>query len=179
MFIQSEHIYLRALEPSDLAILYTTENNIAIWKVSNTLTPYSRAILELYLETAHQDIYATKQLRLMICLNSTNEPIGTIDLFEFEPMHLRVGVGVLIFEAYRKKGFAFEAIELVKAYTRDTLLMHQLFCNISLSNSESLSLFEKCGFEIIGIKKQWNKISSNQFEDELMYQLVFSQNPEP
>jgi hypothetical protein len=27
MFIKSEHIYLRALEPGDLAVLYTTEND--------------------------------------------------------------------------------------------------------------------------------------------------------
>lgn len=173
MFIKSEHINLRALEPSDLDILYTTENNTAIWKVSNTLTPFSKAILELYLETAHQDIYSTKQLRLMICLNTNHNPIGTIDLFDFDPLNARVGVGVLIFEEYRKKGYASEAIELVKTYTRDTLLLHQLYCNISLSNSESVNLFEKCGFVKIGAKKQWNRISKNQFEDELMYQLIF------
>lgn len=173
MFIQSEHTYLRALESSDLNILYTSENNSSVWKVSNTVAPFSKDILELYLETAHQDIYASKQLRLMICLNISNEPIGTIDLFEFEPLHGRVGVGVLIFEAHRKKGYAYEAIELVKEYTRDTLLLNQLFCNISLSNNESVSLFEKCGFEKIGIKKQWNKISKNQFEDEFMYQFIF------
>lgn len=173
MFIKSEHIYLRALEPSDLAVLYATENNTSVWKVSNTLTPYSKAILELYLQTAHQDIYSTKQLRLMICENSSDKAIGTIDLFDFDPMNARVGVGVLIFEAYRKKGYANQAIELVKDYTRDTLLLNQLFCNISASNIESVSLFEKCGFEKIGIKKQWNKISLNQFEDEWMYQLVF------
>ena len=27
MFIQSEHIYLRALESTDLEVLYTSENN--------------------------------------------------------------------------------------------------------------------------------------------------------
>lgn len=173
MFIKSEHIYLRALEPSDLAVLYTIENNTAIWKVSNTLTPYSKAILELYLETAHQDIYSSKQLRLMICENSTDNAIGTIDLFDFDPLNVRVGVGVLIFENYRKKGFASEAIELVKGYTHNTLLLNQLFCNISATNTESVSLFEKCGFEKIGTKKNWNKISTTQFEDELMYQFVF------
>lgn len=173
MFIKSEHIYLRALESSDLQILYASENNMSVWKVSNTITPYSKNILELYLEAAHQDIYSTKQLRLMICLNTSNESIGTIDLFEFEPLHGRVGVGVLIFEAYRKKGYAFEAIELVKEYTRDTLLLNQLFCNISASNYESSVLFEKSGFEKIGTKKKWNKISATQFEDELMYQLIF------
>jgi len=173
MFIQSEHIYLRALEPSDLAVLYTTENNTAVWRVSNTITPFSKAILELYLETAHQDIYSTKQLRLMICLNTNHNPVGTIDLFDFDPMNARVGVGVLVFDEYRKKGFASEAIELVKTYARETLLLHQLFCNISASNNESVNLFEKCGFEKVGTKKQWNRISKNQFEDEWMYQLIF------
>lgn len=173
MFIKSEDIYLRALEPADLAVLYTTENNTSVWKVSNTLTPYSKAILELYLETANQDIYTTKQLRLMICENSTHKAIGTIDLFDFDPMNVRVGVGVLIFEYFRKKGYASQAIELVKDYASKTLLLNQLFCNISASNKESVSLFEKCGFEKIGTKKQWNKISPNQFEDEWMYQLIF------
>jgi diamine N-acetyltransferase len=176
MFIESEHIYLRALESSDLELLYASENNQEIWKVSNTLTPFSKDVLELYLQTAHQDIYTNKQLRLMICLNETNEPIGTIDLFEFDPMHFRVGVGVLLFESFRKKGYAFEAIELVKEYTQHTLLMNQLFCNISASNNESIILFEKCGFGNIGIKKEWNRISINEFEDELMYQFVFKTN---
>lgn len=172
MFIKSEHIYLRALESTDLELLYASENDSSIWKVSNTLTPFSKDVLELYLHSAHQDIYTNKQLRLMICLNQTHESIGTIDLFEFDPMHLRVGVGVLIFEQYRKKGYAFEAIELVKQYAQHTLFMNQLFCNISTSNKESIELFEKCNFEKIGIKKQWNKIAKNQFEDEWMYQLI-------
>ncbi|MES2568052.1 MAG: GNAT family N-acetyltransferase [Bacteroidota bacterium] len=172
MFIQSEHIYLRALESSDLDLLYRFENDPAIWKVSNTLSPFSKDILQLYLQSAHQDIYTNKQLRFMICLLETNEPIGTIDLFEFDPLNLRVGVGILIFESFRKKGFASESIKLVMKYAYETLLMHQLFCNISSSNNESIILFEKCGFEKIGIKKEWNQISKNHFEDEWMYQLI-------
>lgn len=173
MFIKSKDIYLRALESTDLDAIYTLENDTSVWKVSNTLTPFSKDVLNLYLQTAHQDIYVNKQLRLMICLNINNEPIGTIDLFEFDPMHFRVGVGVLIFEAFRKKGYAFEAIELVKKYAVETLLLNQLFCNISSSNKESVMLFEKCGFNKIGIKKQWNRILPNHFEDEWMYQLIF------
>ena len=173
MFIKSEHIYLRALESSDLELLYVSENDTSIWNVSNTITPFSKDVLELYLNSAHQDIYTNRQLRLMICLNQKHTPIGTIDLFEFEPLHLRVGVGILIFEEFRKKGHASETIDLIKKYTYQTLMMHQLFCNISSSNKESISLFEKNGFQKIGIKKQWNKISKNKFEDELMYQLIF------
>ncbi|MCD6017473.1 MAG: N-acetyltransferase [Bacteroidetes bacterium] len=172
MFIRSEHIYLRALESGDLNLLYSFENDQSIWKVSNTLSPFSKDVLELYLHSAHQDIYTNKQLRLMICLVETNEAIGTIDLFEFEPLHLRVGVGVLIFEGYRKKGHALEALQLINAYAKNTLLLHQLFCNISAGNMESIALFEKCGFKKAGVKKDWNRVSGHQFEDEFLYQLI-------
>ncbi len=172
MFLKAEHIYFRALEPTDVNLLYACENDVAIWKVSNTQTPYSKHVLSQYLETAFQDIYTNKQLRLVVCLIENDATIGTIDLFEFEPTHARVGVGVLIFEQYRNKGYAREAIELIKKYVFETLLVNQVFCNISESNKESISLFEKCGFEKIGIKKKWNQVSLNHFEDELMYQLI-------
>ncbi len=172
MFIKTEHIYLRALEPTDLELLYAYENDRTIWKASNTITPFSKDILEQYLSCSHHDIYTNKQLRLMICLCKNHQPIGTIDLFDFDPLHSRIGVGVLIFEEFRKQGFAFESIELIKDYTKNTLMLHQLFCNISATNTDSLSLFEKCGFTLIGTKKQWNRVSSKEFEDECMYQLI-------
>ncbi len=172
MFIQTEHIYLRALEPSDLELLYAFENNREVWKVSNTITPFSKHILMQYLETAQNDIYTNKQLRLMICKVQSHQCIGTIDLFDFEPFHARVGVGILIFEEFRKQGSAIEAIDLVRQYVFDTLLLKQLYCNISSSNKESIALFEKCGFKQIGLKKQWNRLSSKEYEDEWLYQLI-------
>lgn len=172
MFIKSDHIFLRALEKPDLETLYECENNTAVWKVSNTQTPFSKYVLEQYLESSHQDIYTTKQLRLMICINDSKEIIGTIDLFEFEPAHERVGVGILIFEPFRNKGFAFDALNCLKQYAFEILMVNQLFCNISSSNHESIKLFEKLGFENSGTKRQWNKIAVNQFEDELIYQLI-------
>lgn len=172
MFIKSERIYLRALEPNDVDLLYAYENDLSIWKVSNTITPFSKDILSQYLNTAHQDIYTNKQLRLMICEISSNTSIGTIDLFDFDPLHLRVGVGILIFDKFRKQGYAFESIELIKIYMKETLMLNQLFCNISSGNIESISLFEKCGFKLIGVKNKWNKVTQASFEDEKMYQFI-------
>ena len=172
MFIQTEHIYLRALEPTDLELLYTCENDRLVWKVSNTITPFSKYILQQYLESSQNDIYTNKQLRLMICKTKTHECIGTIDLFDFDALNGRVGLGILIFELFRKQGFAFEAIDLVKQYVFDTLLLNQLYCNITSSNNDSMTLFEKCGFQQIGLKKQWNRVKINEYEDEWVYQLI-------
>ena len=73
MKLIGENIYLRALEPLDIDVLFDWENDTDNWLVSNTQTPFSRFVLEQYIASAHSDIYTAKQLRLMICDNS-NKP---------------------------------------------------------------------------------------------------------
>src|ERR1043166_7160915 len=104
MKLHCETISLRALEPSDIDLLYQWENDTDSWLVSNTTTPFSRFVLEQYIATAHLDIYTSKQLRLMVC-NPENKAVGCIDLFDFEPLHLRAGIGILIADVTeRRKG---------------------------------------------------------------------------
>ena len=172
MFIKGEHIYLRALEPSDVDVLYKWENNRQIWHVSNTQTPFSRYVLEQFLVNAHEDIYTNKQLRLIISEIDKDGAVGAIDLFDFEPYHLRAGIGILIADEFRNKGYAFEALKLLQDYAFNTLLLKQLYCNVTVSAPASLQLFEKAGFEKIGLKKSWNRISATQFEDEYLLQLI-------
>ena len=102
MFIKGQHIYFRALEPTDVNLLYACENDMSVWRVSNTQTPYSKHVLSQYLETAYQDIYTNKQLRLVVCLLENDAAIGTIDLFEFDPTHAMVELEELIFGEDRK-----------------------------------------------------------------------------
>jgi diamine N-acetyltransferase len=172
--MKGSKVSLRALEPDDIEILYKWENNRSIWHLSNNISPLSRFTLEQYVLNAGQDIFATRQMRLMIdLLNPENgvKSIGSIDLFEFEPAHQRAGVGILILEGFRGKGYASESLELLINYAFETLQLHQLFANISTDNLESIRLFESKGFKFIGIKKDWNRIRNN-WQDENMYQLV-------
>ena len=171
MKLKGEHIYLRASEQEDIDILYKWENDTSIWKVSNTLVPYSRFVLEQYLLNAHQELQTSKQLRLIVCLNDAT-PIGTIDLFEFDSHHARAGIGIMIRESEQQKGNATEALQIFISYAFNTLLLNQLFCNIGADNDKSLNLFKKMGFEVIGSKKQWIKTGVNKFEDEWMLQLL-------
>ena len=168
-------IVLRAPEPGDIDVLYRWENDREIWQVSNTITPFSKYILEKYIENAHLDIYQVKQLRLMIDVSEDNLPlrtVGTVDLFEFDPYHLRAGIGILIGnKSDRSKGYASLALKKIIAYCFDTLLLHQLFCNITVENYESLRLFKKCGFKITGRKTDWIR-NSEGFTEELLLQLI-------
>jgi diamine N-acetyltransferase len=171
MFLQGEEIFLRAVEPSDADILYLWENNPDHWRVSHTLLPFSKHLLLEYVNSA-QDIFLSKQLRLIICLKQDDKPIGAVDLFDFEPFHQRAGLGILIAEKqFREKGYASEALDLTIDYCFEVLLLNQLFCNIEEENESSLNLFQGKGFDIIGLKKNWNRNSSG-FSHEYMLQLL-------
>lgn len=173
-FLAGRYIRLRAMEPSDIEILYSWENDTSIWKVSDTLTPFSRFQIEEFVANSKQDIYATRQMRLMIDLAGPTvqkTSIGSIDLFDFDPFHLRAGIGILIREDYRQLGYATEALNIFLAYVKTTLHLHQVFCNIQANNEGSIRLFENAGFIRCGIKKEWIK-AQNGFSDEWMYQLL-------
>ena len=109
---QGDLVNLRALELKDLAFLYTIENNESLWELSQTKTPFSKEILQKYLETTQKDSEEIKQLRLVIT-SKTNEPIGFIDLFELDSENKRVGVSIVILNSHRRNGFGKEALSLL------------------------------------------------------------------
>ncbi len=169
------NIRLRALEPGDADLLYSWENDTNVWKVSNTLTPFSRFQIEEYVLNSQYDILTSRQLRLMVDLlepNSGIKSVGTIDLFDFDPFHHRAGVGIWIREPFQNRGFGMEAMQLLIRYAFDTLQLHQLYCNISADNLLSVKLFEKLGFLRCGIKKDWI-YDGQKWLDEWMYQLIY------
>jgi diamine N-acetyltransferase len=165
-----KHISLRALEPEDLDFLFSTENNEQFWEISSTQTPFSKYILKQYIENSHQDIYEAKQYRFVIS-NMENNPVGMIDLFDFNPQHKRVGIGILLLPKYQNKGYASEALDLVIDYVFLYLNVHQIFANITSDNTKSIALFEKNNFKIVGIKKDWI-YSNSAYNDEILYQLI-------
>lgn len=172
--MQKNNIILRALEPEDIDLLMLWENDPEIWSYSNTLAPFSRHILKKYIESAANDIYQNKQLRLMIDVQDEEDrkTIGCIDLFDFDPYHLRAGVGILIAEMHnRNKGFGRKSLNLLKDYAFRHLQLHQLYCNIGVSNTVSIRLFESSGFVKSGVKKDWNRTSGG-YEDEYFLQCI-------
>ena len=171
--LKGKNIYLRTLEPKDLSLLDSIENNEANWEISGTQTPYSKHVLKQYLEQAHIDIYQAKQLRLVIALSNNNVPIGLIDLFDFDFQHKRVGIGIIITETHQNQGYAKDALKTLIKYCFSNLQLHQIYANILEGNSKSIHLFTQQGFKKVGLKKDWISYK-NQFKNEILFQLINS-----
>ena len=171
MKLENEVIRLRALEPQDLDILYEWENDTTLWELGSTLAPFSRYVLATYIANSHQSIYVQRQVRFIIELKETRKPIGTVDLYDFDPHHMRAGVGILIDNEFQKKGYASQALKLLTEYTFSFLLLHQLYAYIPVDNQASLSLFQKNGFQQGGLLKDWN-IYRAGYKDVCIVQLL-------
>lgn len=168
--LKGTNIFLRAIEPSDATKVLLWENNPKNWRVSGTEAPFSmHGILE-YINSIH-NFRQSGELRLMICLNSSQDTIGTLDLFEANFKHGRAGVGILIAEeSERNKGYAKESLELLKEYAFTFLGFHNLFANVLDDNAASIQLFESAGYELAGVKKEWF-LEKGKRIDERIYQL--------
>lgn len=165
---RGEYIYFRSITSDDIDLIMVWENNQKNWKVSSTTQAYTREQVEQFVNL-DQDIFLHEQLRLIVCLNETNEVIGNVDLFDFENVHKRVGVGILIDEDYRNKGYANQCVQLVEEYSKIILGVKNLFCNILTDNEYSIKLFEKNNYIRIGEKKNWHQYNGDWY-NEFFYQ---------
>lgn len=98
--------------------------------------------------------------------------VGAVDLFEYDPINRRAGIGILIYaNDDRGRGYASDTLATLCRYLRDTLGLHQLWCNIGADNRASLQLFLSAGFTQIGIKRQW-QWRPDGYHDEVMMQKI-------
>lgn len=147
--------------PTDVEKLFEWENNPDNWQVSDTHSAFTREQIEVFVKQP-QSLNENKQQRFMVCLD--NNPIGCIDLFEYDVVIKSAGVGVLIAKkAYRNKGYAAKALNLLIDKCRNELNIVHLFCNIYKENKASIRLFEKCGFQFVDERKLEGK-SVNYYE---------------
>lgn len=172
-FLSNERIYLRAVEPEDLDIMYEMENDPSMWDISSFTVPYSRFVLKQYIEGSQSDMFADKQLRLMITRRKDNCTLGTIDITDFVPLHSRGAVGIAIHNNYRQEGYASDALKLLCEYAFNFLSIRQLYAHIAADNEPSLRLFNSCGFSQCGMLKDW-LLTHEGYKDAVLVQCVNS-----
>lgn len=173
-FLMNDRIYLRAVEPEDLDTMYEMENDPEMWDISSFTVPYSRYVLKQYIEGSQSDMFADKQLRLMIVCRENNRTVGTIDVTDFVPLHSRGAVGVAIHKDYRREGYATDGLRLLCDYVFEFLCIKQLYAHVAVENEASMHLFATCGFTTCGVLKDWLR-TKDGYRDAVLMQRM---NPE-
>ena len=163
-------VTLRAMEPEDLELLYRIENDEQLWDVSATSVPYSRFLLRDFIAQSSGDIYADRQVRLII-EDDSHHTVGMADLVNFDPRHLRAEVGIVLERPYRRQGYAQAALNSIHTYATKVLHLHQLYAVIAASNSRALSLFNRIGYKTTATLPDWLS-DGHTYDDALLLQFL-------
>ena len=169
-WLKNDRITLRSPEPEDLELMYAMENDTTLWSVGNATLPYSRYTLRAYLEQSRQDLFSEHQARFVIEL-ADGEAAGMIDLAEYDPLNSRAEVCIGLLGRYRGKGIATETMQLLCEYAFKKLHIHQLYAYVPQWNNESITLFEKNGFEKSAFLRQWQR-NENGYNDVFLMQKI-------
>lgn len=170
-YLSNDRIRLRAMEPEDLEVLYTMENDPQSWDITNFNVPYSRFQIRQFIENSQADAYADQQIRLMVERLEDKTVLGTIDIDGFSPMHQRGDVGIAIRADYQHQGYGTDALCLLCDYAFGFLRLNQLTAHIAVDNELSLKLFHAAGFEDCGLLRRWWRVGG-EFKDVIVLQKI-------
>ena len=170
--LSNDTVFLRAVEPEDLDLLYKWENDSSLWECGDTVNPYSRFAIKSYIErTLSEDAVQIGQLRLMVCLAGSGTAVGMADLFDIDMINGRSGTGIFMAKEYRGNGFTGMVIKMMEEYSRKVLALHQLYAHIAISNEPCIKCFERNGFVRSGVLKEWKRCGCG-YSDVYIYQKI-------
>ena len=156
------------MEPEDLDLLYSIENDRSLWAVGVTSVPYSRYVLHDYIANTHNDIYTDGQVRMMVD-TADDGVVGIADIMNFDPKNLRAEMGLVIMNQYRRKGYAAAVVRLMKRYATEVLHLHQLYVIIADSNVAAVEVFRRAHFQEAARLPQW-LFDGKNYADALLLQ---------
>lgn len=177
---KENRILLKALEIEDVNLLLDWENDQSLWHISETYEPFSSYKMEMYIrQTLSMDVFGARQVRLMIHqeldhILKITEPIGTIEVFEFDPFHKHAGIGIMLHKDFQGQGIGKKALDLFLKYLSDRLQLRSVYANVSETNVNSLKFFENYGFRKVGEYKDF-LCEGRQFVSQITYQYLFPQ----
>lgn len=165
--IEGKRIYLREIRLSDATARYCSWLNDP--KVNSYLCcrfqKWTVPKLKRYIEAIKND---RANFFWVIYRKDNNTHIGNIKLRAVNANYKHGDIGVIIGErTCWGRGFATEAIKLVKDYAFKTLRLHKLTAGSYSNNLGSIRAFQKAGFSIEGRRKE-QFVHKNKYVDEIL-----------
>lgn len=169
--LKSDRISLRAPEEKDVDRLFLWENDRSFMESLVHSAPVSRFQMWEYIRNYNADPFSSGELRLVM-ETSEGDAAGHLDLYDFDPVNRRAGIGIYLDEEYRGRGLAHEALGLMAHYTHTCLGIHQLWATVAVDNKASIDLFTDAGFKPAGKLRSWIRRGAS-YTDALIFQRLF------
>lgn len=99
-------------------------------------------------------------------------PYGCIDLYNYDPLNRRCAVGIMVASEYRRKGYGLAMLQALERQQAASL--HTLYADIAATNTASLALFQKAGYQQVGCFREW-LVVDDKYIDTIRVQKILKE----
>lgn len=107
-----------------------------------------------------------------------DDPVGCIELYNYDPINRRAAVGIVVSNEYRHRGYGQSMINALTDFCRQNTSLHQIYADIASTNLPSIRIFQRAGYQHCATLRDW-VIRANQFVDTYRYQLILEGTSTP
>ena len=145
--IYGEKTRLRRIEREDIPTFVRWFGDPDVRSFLLVNSPISHAQEEKWFERKLED--DDSELFAIETLDGTH--IGNIELFDFQRIHSRAELGVVIGEkAYWGQGYGSDAIRTLLRFGFEELNLHRIQLCVYEDNERGIRAYQKCGFQLEG-----------------------------
>lgn len=109
----------------------------------------------------------------VLCLDPSEEMIGTVAFWRLEKEHYRAEIGYTLLPEYWGRGLMHEVLQLVLPYGFKQIGLHSIEANVNPNNTASIRLLERNGFVREAYFRE-NYYFRGKFLDSAVYSLLES-----
>lgn len=110
------------------------------------------------------------QLKLY-AFTSQEEPVGCVELYDYDPVNRRAAVGIVVSNEYRHRGYGQAMLVALTQFCKANSSLHQVYADIAAVNETSIHIFQKAGYSCCATMHDW-VIRADHYVDTLRYQLI-------
>ena len=151
--IRGERVYLRAAERAEIPLFVRWLNDAETASFLVARAPMSIAMEENWFETMLAT-HGKERWFFTMCLLVTDQPIGTIGLFDLDYINGSAGVGIAIGEKQLwGQGYGTDALNALVDFGFGELRLERIWLDVYETNARARRSYDKCGFTLEGTKR--------------------------
>ena len=168
-FLSGEKVYLRPVEPADVALLHRWANDPEIRGLTGEIRPSTlTGALEFYERVQKSE----DRIWLAVILRETNRVIGETGLLRMFPAWRTTDWSLIIGEeSARGKGCGMEAAKLMLDYAFGHQNFHRVAIGVVGFNTRALNFYERIGFQREGVQRD-GYYYAHRYHDFVMMSLL-------
>lgn len=147
IFLETERLYLRSLDPKDLDIMHDYRNDPLCTRYQRGQTKAREKLAALIERHGNDALLSDDGCMAAVVRKDTDEMVGEIVVMR---KGQTVTLGYTMSYHHHRQGYAFEALSALLPVLHRELPEYEVICLVEPENIPSIRLLEKLGFEDLG-----------------------------